>query len=747
MGITYKIASSIIIIVTISMLLLFYIVIEKAKSIHLYSIEQTMLNDIDYVDQRIRLFEEQIRRTGEIISQKSDIIKALDLEEDRGLNKILNQLVSIYPYFNYIVMVDIDGYIIASNTKDQFGNKIPGEELLGLELDKNPLLKGKLKNKIYISSFGKDPYINLLEKPIQLTQFYLIPVTKRGSVLGYVVINLKWQEYISEILIENEKLFIKKGYPVVHNLIKSGGKIIAGNEEELFKDFLEDSSLISFKKEMFFGEKSCELVSSFDRHLALESFRELTEEIIILMVVVTIILILFLFFITNKLILKKVSSIQRGSNAFEQGELSYQISDLGTDELGILANQMNIMAGTLQERIREIENARDDFEKAVYERTKELENNEQRLRLIMEVVNDGYWDWDLGPDGKGTDNEYLSPNFKKMLGFEDHEMENKVSSWKNLIHPDDFNIAIENFNKHIETDGEHPFYQELEYRKKDGTTCWVICRGLALKDVNTGKYTRMVGTHTDITVLKDLEAELRKSNEELDDFSYITSHDLQEPLRSISTYSKFLLKKHSDQLNEEGKRYVDSLIRLSSRMSVLLKELLHYSKLGRTELAYKNVDLNNVVQEVKDSLYALLKDKNGEVSVSQSLPTIYCDSIRVGEIFRNLITNAVKYNDREKKLIEIGAYSSTEEDKEYVRRIGQQVVYVKDNGIGIKKEHLEDVFTIFRRLHAKEEYGGGTGSGLTLTQKIIQRHGGTIWIESKHGEGSTFKFTLSKDVK
>jgi signal transduction histidine kinase/PAS domain-containing protein len=238
-------------------------------------------------------------------------------------------------------------------------------------------------------------------------------------------------------------------------------------------------------------------------------------------------------------------------------------------------------------------------------------------------------------------------------------------------------------------------------------------------------------------------SELKKSNEELDEFAYIASHDLKEPLRGIHNYSQFLLEDYYDKIDDDGKSKLKTLPRLTQKMESLIDSLLTYSRLGRTDLAIQFTDLNKILSEVIDSMHISLKEKGINVRVSKALPTIKCDSARISEVFRNLIGNAIKYNDKSDKWIEIGWRNIHCENANKC----QIEFYIRDNGIGIKEKHLKSIFRMFKRLHGRDKYGGGTGAGLTIVRKIIERHGGIIQVESVFGEGTTFYFTVTSQEK
>jgi PAS domain S-box-containing protein len=254
-----------------------------------------------------------------------------------------------------------------------------------------------------------------------------------------------------------------------------------------------------------------------------------------------------------------------------------------------------------------------------------------------------------------------------------------------------------------------------------------------------------VGIIRDITSQKNHEAELHKymdllerSNRELDDFVYIISHDLKEPVRGMHGYAQFMLEDYSDILGEDGQSKLKSILRMSVRMDDLIDKLLYFSRLDRIEMAFTDLDLNLVISEITDLIEPMLKEKNGYIIMDTHLPTIKCDQARAGEVFRNLITNAIKYNDATERTVHVGVINN------YPGFEGETVFYVRDNGIGIPEKHYESVFKMFKRLHGRDAYGGGTGSGLAITKKIISQHKGKIWVESKTGEGTCFYFTLEK---
>ena len=244
--------------------------------------------------------------------------------------------------------------------------------------------------------------------------------------------------------------------------------------------------------------------------------------------------------------------------------------------------------------------------------------------------------------------------------------------------------------------------------------------------------------------LADLNADLTRSNEELDAFAYVASHDLKEPLRGMHKYAHQLLEDAAGR-DEEHRKKLDALMRLTVRMDSLLDSLLHFSRVGRATLQTEDTDLNEVVNESIEMVDARRVEGPTEIAVPRALPHARCDRVRCREIFVNLLSNALKYNDKPQKRVEVGFIAPGESPRPGAPEgaIDVTIYYVKDNGIGIAERYFDQVFKMFKRLHGRDEYGGGTGAGLTIVQKLVERHHGRVWLDSTPGEGSTFYFTLS----
>jgi two-component system, chemotaxis family, sensor kinase Cph1 len=264
---------------------------------------------------------------------------------------------------------------------------------------------------------------------------------------------------------------------------------------------------------------------------------------------------------------------------------------------------------------------------------------------------------------------------------------------------------------------------------------WLDVEVDAVKDLRSSLLELVLRKAEELGRLYD---DLRSSYSELDAFAYAAAHDLKEPLRGIHAYAEMILDEDLEKLDNSSKAKVESIRRLAARMDQLINSLLSYSRIGLEFLIHEELDLNVVLADALDSLSVLLKQYPAKVQIMPHMPTLYGDRQRVLEVFTNLISNAIKYNDKPIKIVDVGFRAS--EQAEGV------IFFVRDNGIGIAERHREDIFRIFHRLHGREQYGGGNGAGLTIVKKILELHGGRIWIESVCREGTSFLFSFGNNT-
>ena len=257
---------------------------------------------------------------------------------------------------------------------------------------------------------------------------------------------------------------------------------------------------------------------------------------------------------------------------------------------------------------------------------------------------DGVWYWDM----EKPDNEWLSPEFKALFGYEDHEVPNTAEWWQKNISPEDLPAVLERFEAHLK-DPSVPYDQIVSYKHKNGSKVWVRCRGMVIRD-EEGKPIRMLGCHTDVTSLKiaeqKLEESLDKVNMELDNFSIILSHDLKEPLRKIQIFSDFMNEAIDENNQDDLRMYAQQIHSASKRISTLMDAMLRYSKLSKKDVDFHEVYINDVLQYVRDDLYERIMSEHAEITLKgiETLPAIEAEPSFMYQLFLNLLTNALKYS-------------------------------------------------------------------------------------------------------
>jgi PAS domain S-box-containing protein len=229
--------------------------------------------------------------------------------------------------------------------------------------------------------------------------------------------------------------------------------------------------------------------------------------------------------------------------------------------------------------------------------------------------------------------------------------------------------------------------------------------------------------------LKRLNEHLIKSNKELENFAYVASHDLQEPLRMVTSFTQLLAQKYENQLDQDAKDYIRFAVDGAKRMYELINGLLSYSRISRKEVTFTEVDLNKTIKDVRTNLNLIIKDRNCRID-SDELPVVFADKNQMVQLLQNLISNGIRYSEKDPHI----NIRVRKEDSYYV-------FSVKDEGIGIESQYFDKIFEIFRRLHVVDKYSG-TGIGLAICKRIVENHNGKIWVESEIGKGSTFYFTL-----
>lgn len=382
---------------------------------------------------------------------------------------------------------------------------------------------------------------------------------------------------------------------------------------------------------------------------------------------------------------------------------------------------------------------------------------EERLRLLETAVlhsNESILITTTDLEEPGPTIVYVNPAFTRITGYTAEEVLGKNP--RLLQGPKTERAVLDRLRRQCAA-GEVFHGEAINYRK--GGQEFYLEWSIAPVWDEKGAITHFVATQFDATTRKQQEAQLRQrtadltklnaelthSNAELDAFAYVASHDLKEPLRGLSNYVTFLQEDYAEQLDETGGQMLQAMGRLTERMEGLLNTLLEYARLGRRLLNVQPTNAQQVLTEQLQLLQPHLTAAKVTVRLPSPLPVVQSDPVLLSELFVNLLTNAIKYNDKVEKWVEIGVQKGETKGAEAKRGApppSPPVFYVRDNGIGIPHDLQDEVFQIFRRLHGRDEFGGGMGAGLTIVKRIVERHKGRIWLESEPGEGTTFYFTL-----
>ena len=445
----------------------------------------------------------------------------------------------------------------------------------------------------------------------------------------------------------------------------------------------------------------------------------------LLSIALTLALVIVIALALARTILKPVDELTKSAHVIESGNYDHRVEVHGKDEISELGDAFNLMA-------QQLTLANRTLEEKVRRRTQQLQTTKDRFELAVRGSAAGIWDWDLS-----SNEVYFSDRFKELLGYRPDELENKFDAWESRLHPDEREEVVGAMHDHLEGgqngDSEQIFDREYRLQLRDGHFRWFHARGMAFHD-DKGKPRRMSGSITDINERRQYEDKLRQSIRELEQFAYVASHDLREPLRMVASYVKLLERRYADKLDDSAKEFINFAVDGANRMQRLIEDLLTYSCVGSKPQELEPLHAEEALTDAIQNLQEAIKEADAKVTYDP-LPIVSGDQTQLIQLFQNLVANAIKFRGDKQPEVHV----TVEPDH------GQWRFSVIDNGIGIKKDYQDRIFKIFQRLHSREEYDG-TGIGLAVVNKIVERHHGKIWVNSTPGEGATFSFTLDRPL-
>jgi PAS domain S-box-containing protein len=413
--------------------------------------------------------------------------------------------------------------------------------------------------------------------------------------------------------------------------------------------------------------------------------------------------------------------------AIGRGETVAPFPTHGVEEIGAVATALVQASDLLQARAAELSHYLGVLQQEMAER----QLSEESLRRLVDGAKD-YAIIMLSVDGRVTS---WNEGAQRLKGWGKAEV---LGMHFSAFYPEEA-VAAGRPDSNLGLAASEGRYAEEGWRmRKDRSRFLADVIITAVRD-DQGTLRGFSSVTRDITERKQAEQrlqatleELERSNKELEQFAYVASHDLQEPLRMVSSYTQLLAQRYEDQLDEKAKKFIDYAVDGAVRMQTLINDLLTYSRVSTQGRTFEEIDSRATLEEALRNLTAAIAE-TGAVVVSGELPRVPADASQLSQVFQNLIGNAMKFRSSEVPQISISASD-----------LGRAWRFsVKDNGIGIQAQYAEKVFVIFQRLHTRLEYPG-TGIGLAICKRIVERHGGSIWFESEQGRGSTFHFTIPK---
>ncbi len=417
----------------------------------------------------------------------------------------------------------------------------------------------------------------------------------------------------------------------------------------------------------------------------------------------------------RSLIVKPIAQLERASSRVaETNDYSIRAQKLSGDELGRLVERFNEMLAGIQSRDANLTRALRDIEEA-----------QERFQFMAESMPSKIFT--LNPAGRTL---YLNRQWMDFTGLSFDQI--KDWGWIQFVHPDDVdnNVLIW---QHCLLTGDQLVVQH-RFRREDGIWRWHLTRAHAMRD-EAGEISMWVGSSTDIHEQKEKEEELRRANDDLQQFAYSASHDLQEPIRNVAIYSELVAEQYHDRLDADGQMFLGFIKEGGRRLATLVDDLLAYTRAGVMEGEILSLDATETLIHTLASLAEAIRENNATVTWDP-LPCISMGETHLQQIFQNLIANAIKYRSIAAPQIHISAAS-----------VGNDWRFsVQDNGIGIDPQYKEKIFGLFKRLHRDQKYAG-TGIGLAICQRVVERYGGRIWVESAVGQGATFYFTIPRQVQ
>ncbi|HJP18971.1 MAG: hypothetical protein CMD96_07070 [Gammaproteobacteria bacterium] len=765
-----KIAPKISLLVIAGMLIIMgvlsYFIIKQTEDTLNIEISRLLTTNLKNVEDKVQEITESIKKTTKTIARQTPVQKALTLEQSRGVNRILNDFVDIYSFYNYILIVEPGGNIFAASTRGRSGKKISGEQLLGKNIKENHMHVLSASNDTVIGPVDVDPFLDTIGLKRGLSQWFITPVIKKGKeLIGWVVVSYDWSGEMSKMLEDSVNKLKSAGNQTTEVfMISMEGNIVAGIAGKDGK-FIASTSRRYMEKDLTSGRTQLKLIISSEIDEINKPVKEIHDLLGLIIFLGSLLLIAFFYVLLQKTLLQRLKMLSTGAEELNKGSYDYRIADIGHDEIGNLARTFNRMSQFLEMTFAELNKEKASLDRQVKEKTQELAS--QIFALDEHSIVSA-------TDIKGNIN-YVNDKFCEISGYTRDELMGKNHR---MIQSGEHSKEFFRDMWHTISGGK-AWHGEVKNKKKDSGFYWVLATMVPFLD-ESGKAYKYISIRTDITERKKSEEELKKAksaietyaddlkqtlsvSEELrfesekakemaerlaedaaaankakSEFLASMSHEIRTPLNAIIGMAELLKE---TVLETEQEKYVNIFNNAGENLLSIINDILDLSKIeaGHLELEKTPFDLEELIEITSEIMAFRAHEKGLELiaSLAEEAPRgLIGDVTRLRQVIINLVGNSVKFTEKG----DISIFVRPERvDKNEV----ELVFSVKDTGIGIPPDKQKKIFENFSQADSSttRKYGG-TGLGLSISRRIVELMGGRVWVESEEGKGSTFYFSV-----
>jgi len=719
--------------VALTMLVTSYLTLNRIRSAMLNTVEQSLEANAESAINNVNLSKQKISEIARALSRNRLIIKALDLFDSRGVNQILNNLIEIYPFINYIAVSDSDGGVFAVSTRDSTGRKLAGEQLLLKQIKDNPLFANTVSQQVNIGSYGQDDWSKLLGLDLGLSQWFSASISKRGLVIGWIIIAIDWESVHRTILQSVVSRLVATNNPVIDAYFSNqdGNVLVSTVNDPTFDQNIElNNQTIRTSRSIDYGNASTQFIIRYDRSKVWSPISEITQYSLLATLVGGIVLAVLLYLFLQRGLISRLAEVHRHAVLIGDGQLDYQLPDLGDDEIGDLARGLNSMVLKQAKTLTSV----DLLNEEVKQRQLALsELAEQKHALDQHAIV-------AITDVKGNIT-YANELFSKISGYSREELLGQNQRIVNSgTHNKDF---WRNMYRTIAGGGV--WKSEICNRNKGGHLYWVDTTIVPFMDAE-GKPQSYISIRTDITRDKLNLLALKQARENAEaatlaksEFLANMSHEIRTPMNGVIGMTNLLL---DSGLNQQQHDFARSVKNSADSLLSLINDILDFSKVeaGKLMLEPLDFDIGSLMDEFGTVIAFRAHEKNLEL-ICPANPVQHqwfnADPGRIRQVLTNLVSNAIKFTEKGEIAVYIDIQQQTEK---------HSLLHIKvtDTGIGLNADQKDRLFDRFSQADGSttRQYGG-TGLGLAICKQLVEMMGGEIGVNSAPGKGSTFWFTLN----